>query len=50
MYALKLVIFFNDTVIHCAFPNELKRLIIHQKDDPTKAKNYRPVTVLPVAS
>ena len=42
---------FNDTVIYCEFPNELKRLMSHQffkKDDPTKAKNYRLVSVLPV--
>ena len=43
---------FFDTVIHCEFPNELKKsdvTPISKKDDPTKTKNYRPVSVLPVA-
>ena len=45
--------FFNDTIIHCEFPNELKKADvkpIFKKDDPTKAKNYRPVSVLQVVS
>ena len=45
--------FFNDTVIHCEFPNELKKadvIPIFIKDYPKKAKNYRHVSVLPVAS
>ena len=53
MFALKLLIFFNGTVIHCEFSNELKKADvtpIFKKDDPTKAKNYRPVSVLPVVS
>ena len=44
---------FNDTVIHCEFPNELKKANvtpIFKNDDPTKAKNYRLVSVLPVVS
>ena len=43
----------NDTVSHCKFPNELKKADvtpIFKKDDSTKAKNYRPVSVLPVVS
>ena len=43
----------NDTVIHCEFPNELKKADvtpIFKKDDPTKAIKYRPVRVLPVVS
>ena len=43
---------FFDKVIHCEFPNELKKsdvTPISKKDDPTKTKNYRPVSVLPVA-
>ena len=46
-------IFFNDTVIHCEFPNELKKADvtpIFKKDYPTKAKDYRPVSVLTVVS
>ena len=45
--------FFYDTVIYCEFPNELKKAdvtTIFKRDDPTKAKDYRPVSVLPVAS
>ena len=43
--------FFDETVIHCEFPNELKKADVtpvFKKDDPTIAKNYRPVSVLPV--
>ena len=43
---------FFDTVIHCEFPNELKKsdvTPISKKDDSTKTKNYRPVSALPVA-
>ena len=46
-------IFFKDTVIYCEFPNELKKADvtpIFKKDDPTKTKNYRSVSVLPVVS
>ena len=45
--------FFNYTVIHCEFPNELKKADVtstFKKDDPIKAKNYRTVSVLPVVS
>ena len=44
--------FFHDTVIYWDFPNELKKAVtsIFKKDDPTKAKNYRPVNALPVPS
>ena len=45
--------FFNDTVIHCEFPNKLNKADVipsFKKGDPTKAKNYRPVSVLPVVS
>ena len=44
---------FNDTVIHCEFPNEMKNTDVtpvFKKDDPTKAKNYRPVSVLSFVS
>ena len=44
---------FNDTVIHCEFPNEMKKTDVtpvFKKDDPTKAKNYRPVSVLSFVS
>ena len=47
------LIFFDDTVIHCEFRKELKKADvtpIFKKDNPTKAKNYRPVSVLPVIS
>ena len=54
MFALKLLkFFFNDTLIHCEFLNELKKADvapISKKDDPTKAKNYRPTSVLSVVS
>ena len=46
-------IHFNDTVIHCEFPNEMKNTDVtpvFKKDDPTKAKNYRPVSVLSFVS
>ena len=46
-------IHFNDTVIHCEFPNEMKKTDVtpvFKKDDPTKAKNYRPVSVLSFVS
>ena len=49
----KCLLWLNDTVIHCEFLNELKKADvtpIFKKDDPTKAKNYRPVSVLPVVS
>ena len=42
VYFETLKIIFNDTVIHCEFPNELKKddvTPIFKKDDPTKAKN-----------
>ena len=42
VYFETLKIIFNDTVIHCEFPNELKKTDvtpIFKKDDPTKAKN-----------
>ena len=45
--------FFNDTTIHREFPNELENAdvtLIFKKDDATKAKNYRSVSVLPVVS
>ena len=48
-----LKIFFNYTVIHCKYPKELKKadvISIFKKDDPTKAKNHRPVSVLPAFS
>ena len=48
-----LKIFFNDTVIHGEFPNELEKVDvtpIFRKDDLTKVKSYRPVSVLPVVS
>ena len=52
-FALKLLKkTFNDTVIHSEFPNELKKADvtpIFKKDDPTKAKNCRPVSVLVVS-
>ena len=51
MFALKLLIFFNGTVIHCEFSIELKKAAvtpIFKKDDPTKAKNCRPVSVIKV--
>ena len=44
---------FNDTVIHCEFPHELKKtdvIPVFKNADPIKAKNYRPVSVLPVVS
>ena len=45
---------FRDTAIHCGFPNETKKADDVTKrfknDDPTKAKNYRPVSALPVVS
>ena len=45
---------FRDTAIHCGFPNEMKKADDVTKrfknDDPTKAKNYRPVSALPVVS
>ena len=44
---------FKDRVIYFEFPNELKKADvtpIFKKDDPTKTKNYRPVSVLPVVS
>ena len=44
---------FNDRVIHCEFPNELKKADVtptFKNVNPTKAKNYRPVSVLPVVS
>ena len=53
MFALKLLKKFNDTIIHCEFPNQLKKADvtpIFKKDDPTKAKNYKPMSVLPVVS
>ena len=43
----------SKTVSHCEFPSEWKKTDvtpIFKKDDPTKAKNYRPVSVLPVVS
>ena len=53
MFALKLLRTFNDSVIHCEFPNELKKADvtpIFKDDDPTKTKYYRLVSLLPVVS
>ena len=44
---------FNDSLNQCEFPQELKVADItpiFKKDDPTKAKNYRPISILPVVS
>ena len=45
---------FNDTAVHCEFPNEMKKADdvtkSFKKDVPKKAKNYRPVSALPVVS
>ena len=44
---------FNKTLSNKEFPDELKladETPIYKKDDPNKSKNYRPVSVLPVAS
>ena len=44
---------FNDALRDGYFPDKLKRTDIapvFKKDDPTKAKNYRPVSVLPGVS
>ena len=44
---------FNDALRDGYFPDKLKRADItpvFKKDDPTKAKNYRPVSVLPEVS
>ena len=44
---------FNDALRDGYFPDKLKRADItpvFKKDDPTKAKNYRPVSVLPGVS
>ena len=41
---------FNDALRDAYFPDKLKRADItpvFKKDDPTKSKNYRPVSVLP---
>ena len=41
---------FNDALRDGYFPDKLKRADItpvFKKDDPTKSKNYRPVSVLP---
>ena len=43
----------NDKVINCEFPKKLKKANvtpIFKKDDPTEAKNYRPMSVLLVVS
>ena len=44
---------FNDILLTSIFPTELKVLDVSpvfKKDDPSKTKNYRPVSVLPVVS
>ena len=44
---------FNDSLNQCEFPQELKVADItpiFKKDDPTKVKNYRPISILPVVS
>ena len=41
---------FNDVLKHDNFPDKLKYAdvkSVFKKNDPTKAKNYRPVSVLP---
>ena len=44
---------FNDALRDGYFPDKLKRadiMPLFKKDDPTKAKNYRPVSILPGVS
>ena len=44
---------FNDTMNNSEFPGELKLAELTEtlkKDDSTKSKNYRPVSVLPTVS
>ena len=44
---------FNDSILHCEFPNPLKKADItpgHKKSDRTNIDNYRPVSILPCIS
>ena len=44
---------YNDSKSNCTFPNALKFAEImpaHKKDDTTKKKNYRPISILPSIS